>query len=80
MTSLKQIHESRGFRSISASLDSRTVIQQAIIKATQRLSYASVCEVQAKAVSYIVAGKDVFISLNLYQEISSCFSTLTTGV
>ena len=33
------------------------------------LSYGSVCEVQAKAVSYIVAGKDVFISLYLYQEI-----------
>ena len=50
------------------SLDSLTVIQQAIIEANLRLSYASVCEVQAKAVSYTVAGKDVFISVSLYQE------------
>ena len=46
----------------------RTLVQQAIIEATPHLGYASVYEVQAKAVSYIVAGKDVFIFLSLYQE------------
>ena len=47
-----------------------------IIEAAPCLSYASVCEVQAKAVSYIVAGKEVFISLSLYQENLPVFESL----
>ena len=49
-------------------------IQQAIIEAAQRLGYANVREVQAKAISSIVAGKDVFISLPTATGKSLCFA------
>ena len=38
-------------------------IQQAIVEAAQGLGYASVREVQAKAIRSVIAGKDEFISL-----------------
>ena len=52
------------------------LIQQAIIEATPRLGYASVCKVQMKAVSYIVACKDGFISLSFYRENLPIFESL----
>ncbi|MCG8622733.1 MAG: DEAD/DEAH box helicase [Proteobacteria bacterium] len=49
-------------------------IQQAIIEAAQRLGFASVREVQAKAITSIVAGKDVFVSLPTGTGKSLCFA------
>ena len=47
---------------VMASRLTDCVIWRAIVEAANSLGYATICELQAKAISSIVAGKDVFLS------------------
>ena len=48
--------------------------ERAINEAVLSLGYDSVCEIQAKAISSVVAGKDVFLSLPTVTGKSLCFA------
>ena len=50
------------------------VIRQAIVEAANSLGYATIRELQAKVITSIVAGKDVFLSLPTGTGESLCFA------